>query len=74
MNETVLGKPQKPGLGSRIKGKLKQYKRVLSVSRKPDKYELKKTMKITGSGILFLGLIGFIIFLLYFLILRFAGV
>jgi len=59
---------KKPGLGSRIKNKIKQYKRVLSVSHKPDKEEFKSSMKITGSGILFLGIIGFVIFLLYFLI------
>ena len=64
----------KPGLGGRIKNKIKQYKRVLSVSHKPDKEEFTKSMKITGSGILFLGLIGFIIFLIYFLIQAVFGV
>lgn len=73
MDESVIEKPRKPGLASRIKDKLKQYKRVMSVSRKPDKDELKSSIKITGSGILFLGLIGFIIFLLYFLIIRLVG-
>jgi len=59
---------KKPGIGGKIANKIKEYKRVLSVSKKPDKEELKQSMKITGAGIAFLGLIGFIIFLLYFLI------
>ena len=59
---------KKPGLGSKIKEKLKQYKRVLSVARKPDKEEFLLSARITGAGIIFLGLIGFIIFLVYYLI------
>ena len=59
---------KKPGLGSKIKDKIKQYKRVLAVAHKPDKEEFISSMKITGAGIIFLGLIGFIIFLIYFLI------
>jgi len=59
---------KKPGIGGKIANKLKEYKRVLSVSKKPDKEELVQSMKISGSGILFLGVIGFVIFLLYFLI------
>lgn len=60
--------PKKPGLGGRISNKIKEYRRVLSVSRKPDKEEYISSLKITSAGIAFLGLIGFIIFLLYFLI------
>ena len=67
MEKVNIGE-KKPGLGSRIKNKMKQFKRVLSVAHKPDMDEFKSSMKITGSGILLLGLIGFIIFLLYFLI------
>ena len=59
---------KKPVLGSKIKEKLKQYKRVLSVARKPDKEEFLLSARITGAGIIFLGLIGFIIFLVYYLI------
>ncbi len=59
---------KKPGLGSKIKEKLKQYRRVLSVARKPDREEFLLSAKITGSGIIFLGLIGFIIFLIYYLV------
>ena len=56
---------KKPGIGSRIKDKFKQYRRVLSVAHKPDKDELVSSMKITGAGILFLGAVGFVIFLIY---------
>lgn len=65
---------KKPGLGSKIKDKIKQYRRVLSVARKPDKEELLSSTKITGSGIIFLGVIGFVIFLLYYLIISIPGV
>jgi len=68
------GTEGKPGLGGRIKNKIKQYKRVLSVAHKPDKEEFVSSMRITGSGILLLGLIGFIIFLIYFLIQNFQSI
>ena len=67
MEKVNIGE-KKPGLGGRLKNKIKQYKRVLSVSHKPDMDEFRKSMKITGSGIIFLGIIGFVIFLIYFLI------
>ncbi|NIO44461.1 MAG: protein translocase SEC61 complex subunit gamma [Candidatus Aenigmarchaeota archaeon] len=73
MNNVNVGE-KKSGLGSRIKNKLKQFKRVLSVAHKPDMDEFRSSMKITGSGILFLGLIGFIIFLIYFLIQNFQSI
>lgn len=63
-----IEKPKGPGLFSKIKNKISQYKRVVSVSRKPEKEEFISSIKITGSGIVLIGLIGFIIFLLYFLI------
>ena len=49
---------------TKIKEKLKQYRRVISIARKPDKDEFKSSAKITGAGILLLGFIGFVIFLL----------
>ena len=61
-------KPKGPGLFSRIKNKISQYKRVVNVSRKPEKEEFISSVKITGTGIVLIGVIGFIIFLLYFLI------
>lgn len=48
-----------------IKKRIIKWKRTLEVSRKPTGDEFKKSSKITGIGILLLGLIGFIIFILY---------
>jgi protein translocase SEC61 complex gamma subunit len=61
---------RKPGIFGKIVDRLRQYKRVLSVAHKPDKEELTSSMKITGSGIIFMGAVGFIIFLLYFLLIQ----
>lgn len=45
--------------------KLKQFiaecRRVLRVTRKPSKEEFKTIVKVSGLGILFIGLIGFIL-------------
>ncbi len=38
-------------------------RRVLLISTKPDKTEFKTTAKITGMGIIIIGIIGFVIFL-----------
>ncbi|MDD5181808.1 MAG: protein translocase SEC61 complex subunit gamma [Candidatus Nanoarchaeia archaeon] len=45
-----------------------EYKRVIIVSRKPDIEELSKISKISGLGILAIGLLGFIIQLVFQLI------
>jgi protein transport protein SEC61 subunit gamma-like protein len=44
---------------------LKEYKRILTISRKPTPEEFKRVMKITGLGMLLVGIIGFIIQLIY---------
>ena len=51
-----------------IKGVVERIRRVLLVSSKPDKEEFKQSVKITGLGILLIGAIGFIIFLVVMLI------
>lgn len=56
---------KKPGLIGKIKGKLEQYKRTIEVSIKPDKEEFTSSAKITAIGILLVGIIGFIVYLLY---------
>ena len=61
-----IDKPKGPGLLTKLKGKLSQYKRVVSIARKPEREEFMSSVKITGSGIILIGMIGFIIFLLYF--------
>lgn len=48
-----------------IKETFAQYRRVLDVSRKPDKDEFIRTAKVAAVGIGVIGLIGFIIFFGY---------
>lgn len=43
---------------------LKQCERVLRVSKKPDADEYKTVAKVTGVGIIIIGVIGFIVSLL----------
>jgi protein translocase SEC61 complex gamma subunit, archaeal and eukaryotic len=40
---------------------LKQYRRVLYVSRRPDRDEYLNVAKITGIGIIIIGVVGYII-------------
>jgi protein translocase SEC61 complex gamma subunit len=63
-----IDKPKGPGLFTRLKDKIAQYKRVIGIARKPEKEEFISSVKITGTGIVLIGVIGFIIFLLYFLV------
>ncbi|MBL7160064.1 MAG: protein translocase SEC61 complex subunit gamma [Candidatus Aenigmarchaeota archaeon] len=51
----------------KIKEKLAQYRRVISITRKPDKDEFLGSLKVTGIGLLLIGFIGFVMFLLYHL-------
>jgi protein transport protein SEC61 subunit gamma-like protein len=53
-----------PALMKYIKSKLKEYKRVLKITKKPDREEFVMSAKVTGLGILLIGLIGFIIFMI----------
>ena len=43
---------------------IKQSRRVLYISKRPDRDEYQNVAKITGAGILIIGVIGFIITLL----------
>lgn len=70
--ESRAEKPKKPGIFSRLKNTLSNYKRVVDVARKPEKEEFLSSAKITGTGIALIGTVGFIIFLLYFLIRLFV--
>jgi protein transport protein SEC61 subunit gamma-like protein len=66
--EKRFEQPRKPGMFSKLKDTLVNYRRVIDVSRKPDKEEFMSAAKITGAGILVIGLIGFAIFLAYYFI------
>ena len=48
-----------------IKAKLLEWKRILQIARKPDKYEFMSSSKICISGIAVIGVVGFAIFLLF---------
>ena len=50
-------------LKNRAKSKLNEYKRVLKISTKPDREEFEMAAKITGAGMLIIGLIGFFFYL-----------
>lgn len=45
-----------------IRGKLAEWKRVLKITRKPDREEFSMAAKVTGAGILIIGGIGFLIY------------
>ncbi len=47
-----------------IKNKLKQYKRVYKITKKPSTEEFLNIVKVTGIGTLLIGAIGFTIFLI----------
>lgn len=55
---------------NKIKAFIKEAIRVLRVTKKPDKEEYKSLVKVTGLGILIIGAIGFVIFLIKQLVLR----
>lgn len=61
------GEP-KPSVKEKIKNKLQQYKRTVDVAVKPDKEEFLSSAKITALGIVLVGIIGFIIYILYHLV------
>lgn len=47
-----------------IESKLKEYRRVLKISEKPDREEFEMSAKVTGAGIIIIGLIGFTFYLI----------
>jgi len=51
----------KPSIKQRFSSFIIECKRVWQVTTKPNKEELKVILKVTGIGILLMGLIGFII-------------
>lgn len=49
----------------KVKDFLKNCRRVLKVTKKPSKEEYSTAVKVTGIGILIIGAIGFVIFLIF---------
>jgi len=52
----------------KIKERLGNYIRVLRLSKKPDKDAFLSTLRIVGFGILFIGMIGFIFYLVSYML------
>ncbi len=50
-----------------LKAKLQEYRRVLQITKKPDLEEFKGIVKITSLGVAIIGLVGFIVSILYVL-------
>ncbi|MFB6242289.1 MAG: protein translocase SEC61 complex subunit gamma [Candidatus Nanosalina sp.] len=48
---------------NRLKDKFKEVKRVLKITEKPDREEFVMSAKITGIGMIIIGLIGFLFYL-----------
>lgn len=50
-------------LKNQLKAKLNEYIRVLKISSKPDREEFEMSAKVTGAGMLIIGIIGFVFYL-----------
>jgi len=70
--EVKQEKPKGPSIFDKLKERYASYKRIMDIARKPDKDEFFSSAKITGLGITAIGLIGFVIFVAYFLIVSVA--
>ncbi len=53
--------------------RLSQYRRTIEISRKPDRNEFLSAAKITALGMFIIGLVGFLMFVLYHLIFTIGG-
>jgi protein transport protein SEC61 subunit gamma-like protein len=51
-------------LKNQLMDKLREYRRVLKISEKPDREEFEMSAKVTGAGIIIIGLIGFIFYMI----------
>ncbi len=51
-----------------LKETIRRYKRVLCIARKPSRYEFTASSKVCALGIVIIGLIGFLIFMVFVLL------
>lgn len=58
----------KKSLVSDFWNKIEEFKRILKISRKPTLQEIKRASKVSLIGILIVGLIGFILQLIFLLL------
>jgi protein transport protein SEC61 subunit gamma-like protein len=56
--------PKLSEIPSKMKSKLREYARVLKITKKPSKQEFISVLKITGLGTILIGAIGFLIFII----------
>ncbi len=54
----------------KVKAFIQESIRVLKVTRKPDSFEFKTIVKVSGLGILVIGLIGFVVQMIKLLFFR----
>ena len=55
---------------ARLSRSLREYRRIISISRKPNKEEFMSILKITSLGMTIIGSAGFVIQLLYQFIIK----
>ncbi|MBS3176679.1 protein translocase SEC61 complex subunit gamma [Candidatus Woesearchaeota archaeon] len=68
--EVQTQQPSQPGRLQRFKSFLGECKRVLKITKKPTIMEFKTIVKVSGLGMLLIGLIGFLITMANQLLLR----
>jgi protein transport protein SEC61 subunit gamma-like protein len=56
-----------------LKDTIRNWKRVLQISRKPNKEEFMSTSKICALGLVLIGFIGFVIFIVSIVACSFGG-
>ncbi len=56
-----------------LKETMSNWKRVLQVARKPGRYEFTSTSKVCAMGLVLIGFIGFVIFMLAMISCSFGG-
>ena len=61
MPKVSIGSPSE--WPDKLKRKLKEWRRVYRITKKPDREEFIAVVKVTGLGIMIVGVIGFAIFL-----------
>ena len=61
MPKVSIGSPSE--WPDKLKRKLKEWRRVYRITKKPDRAEFSAVVKVTGLGILVVGALGFAIFL-----------
>jgi len=54
---------EKQSVGSKVRSFLRQNRRVLRITKKPSNEEFKMTLKVSGLGILLIGFIGFVVYI-----------